>query len=134
MLEGLVALLLLQEVVQKAAPAPPPAASAEVVGKAQTAPAPAPAAAPASCVELPDPTYRGAAALRWYGDGETVTIGKRSYAKYGLPRVLGPGEVVLHATARGAPFYRVPDVAEPEILYLLTDPAGCEFQPYAVQG
>jgi hypothetical protein len=126
MLEAAIALLMLQE-LQKAASPP---ASSEVVGKAQ---GPAEVAAYRPCIAMPDSAWRGPGALAWYVNAEPVEIGGKRFAKYGLPRVLAPGEVELVATARGAPFYGVTGVPEREVLYLLVDPAGCEFQPYAIE-
>jgi hypothetical protein len=129
MLDIAVALLILQELVQKAAPAPAaPAPSSEVIGKAAAAPA------VTSCVAMPDAGYQGAGSLQWYIDSETVEVGGSRFAKYGLPRVLGPGEVEYVATARGGLFYGEAGVGKREVLYLLTVPAGCEFQPYAIEG
>jgi hypothetical protein len=79
---------------------------------------------------MPDSSYRGPGALPWYVNSEPVTVGGRQFTKYGLPRVLAPTEVGLLASSQGGPFYAVPGVAAPEIVYLLTDPASCEFQPY----
>ena len=93
--------------------------------------APAPAA---SCIAVPEAGHAGARALGWYIDGETVTVGGAAYTKYGLPRVLGPSEVVYSGAYRGGFFYAEPGIEKgAEVVYLLTDAAGCEFQPYQVE-
>ncbi len=146
MLNGTVALLILQAMMQKAPAAPPPnappsemvgkapstpAPSPEVVGKTQSAVAPTPAVA--SCVTMPDPAHRGARALTWYINAEPMEIGGRTYARYGLPRVLSAWEIEYFTTVSGGLFYAQAGVDDGEVLYLLVDPAGCEFQPYGAE-
>lgn len=140
MLSAIVALLVLQDVVGKAqvAPAPPP--SPEVVGKAQAGAssgtvgkAAAPPPAPQACIEIPE-GGTGARSQSWYIDNEPVRVGGRRFVKYGLPRVLSQWEVAYHAASAGGLFYAEPGAADPEVVYLLLDPAGCEFQPYQRDG
>jgi hypothetical protein len=139
MLSGIVALLILQEVVGKAQVAASPAPSPEVVGKAQAGAEPSPeavgkaAAAPPACVEMPEPGT-DARSQSWYIDNEAMEVGGGTFVKYGLPRVLAQWEVEYHAASAGGLFYAEAGTADPEILYLLLDPAGCEFQPYQREG
>ena len=136
MLGSVAALLLMQAEIQKApVAAPAPTASGEAIGKAQVA-APAAPATPAfeACVEMPDPAYRGARAMSWYIDSEVMQVAGKAYLKYGLPRVLTAWEIEYHANAGGGLFYAERGVEEAEVLYLLVDPAGCEFQPYQRDG
>jgi len=129
MLGTVVALLVMQELVQKAAPAPPPPQSSEAIGKAPAGPAPA----PAGCIATPEPGHGGAGGFEWYINNETMRVAGRDFVKYGLPRILSPNEVEYHAAASGGLFYAEAGAgADAEVLYLLTDTASCEFQPYQV--
>ncbi|HEY6814281.1 MAG TPA: hypothetical protein VI168_01960 [Croceibacterium sp.] len=87
-----------------------------------------------ACVPSPEQGHTGASALTWYINAEPLTFEKKSYVKYGLPRVLGPGEVELVGSWRGGFLYAETGYAGREVLYLLTNLAGCEFQPYQVDG
>jgi hypothetical protein len=72
----------------------------------------------------------------WYINNEPVTLNGKTWVKYGLPRVLGPGELKPEAVALkdSAPFYEATETYGVEVLYLLTQPVGCEFQPYVPKG
>ena len=139
MLNGIVALLIVQAVVGKAQVGTPPPES-EVIGKAAAA-APAPevvgksvaaAPAPEACIEMPEPGVN-VREQAWYIDGRTLLVDGRDWVKYGLPRVLAPGEVEFRVVSVGGLFYAERGVDDPEVHYLLTDPAGCEFQPYQLE-
>ena len=72
----------------------------------------------------------------WGRELDVVVAGER-YEKYGLPRVLFLDEVVFHAFKDSVPFLREAHpmfvkVPTP-ILYAITDPSGCEFQPYQIK-
>lgn len=85
------------------------------------------------CVEVPEPGHAGARGLQWYIDSVPAPVGGETYVKYGLPRVLGTDEVQFYRASRGGYFYAESGFAgRPEIVYLLTDLAGCEFQPYRI--
>jgi hypothetical protein len=86
-----------------------------------------------ACVASPASGHSGARSLTWYINNESMTIDGSRYVKYGLPRVLGPGEVELVASAEGGYFYAEAGSDSREVLYLLTDLAGCEFQPYQIE-
>ena len=139
MLSAIVALLILQEVVGKAHVAASPPPSPEVVGKAQGGAESSSedvgkaAAAPPACVEMPEPGA-DVRSQSWYIDNEAMDVGGGSFVKYGLPRVLAQWEVEFHAASAGGLFYAEAGAADPEVLYLLVDPAGCEFQPYQREG
>jgi hypothetical protein len=83
------------------------------------------------CVEVPEPGQTGARSLAWYINSEPAPVGGETFVKYGLPRVLAAWEVEFYRASRGGYFYvEAGSQGEPEIVYLLTDLAGCEFQPY----
>ena len=84
------------------------------------------------CVAAPAKGHTGAAALPWVINYEPLTLGKKTYTKYGLPRVLGPTDVELVGSYKGGFLYAESGNPAREVLYLLTNLAGCEFQPYQV--
>jgi len=87
-----------------------------------------------ACVEVPEPIETGARALQWYVDGDAVPVGGETFVKYGLPRVLGASEVEFYRASRGGYFYAEAGLeGKPEVVYLLVDLAGCEFQPYQLE-
>ena len=87
-----------------------------------------------ACVEVPEPGQTGARSLQWYIDGDPAPVGGETFVKYGLPRVLGAGEVEFYRASRGGYFYVEAGLEEqPEVVYLLVDLAGCEFQPYQLE-
>ncbi|HEU4457247.1 MAG TPA: hypothetical protein VFR81_29530 [Longimicrobium sp.] len=70
----------------------------------------------------------------WYVTGEMLPIPGREYPleKYGLSRILAPGELQRYGTShRGAPlFVEAGDTSEvADIVYVFVRP-GCEFQTY----
>ena len=69
----------------------------------------------------------------WYINNEPIELDGRKYVKYGLPRVLSRGDVGMLRSYKGAVLYY--DIAgkQNEVLYVLTDLAGCEFQPYQLE-
>ncbi|MBX3563963.1 MAG: hypothetical protein KF730_05220 [Sphingomonas sp.] len=90
------------------------------------------APAQATCVRSPQDGHTGAARLSWYINDEAVTVDRKKFVKYGLPRVLEPGDVDLHAPYGNGYFYREKGTHMPDLLYLLIDLKDCEFQPYQV--
>lgn len=73
----------------------------------------------------------------FYTNNDPVIIGGLTYKKYGLPRVLSAAELdpKAHGGKDGATFYHevgLPKGAKVEVVYLLTQAVGCEFQPYAL--
>lgn len=85
-----------------------------------------------ACIDLPRRTVAiDARGQRWYVDGEKVALFGKTYGKYGLPRVLAPGEVKYRALHRNAVVAAEKATGTPEVIYVLTSRAGCEFQPYA---
>lgn len=65
----------------------------------------------------------------WYRDNEAIAFGDDVYAKYGLPRVLGPTEVTRIGAVSGVGVFAEPGTRTPQVLYLPVR-TGCEFQPY----
>lgn len=79
---------------------------------------------------VPLPTAQQAARGKdWYASGTAIEVFGKVYRKYGLPRVLGPGEVEKLGEHDGVIVAVEAGSRETDILYLLTD-AACEFQPY----
>lgn len=74
--------------------------------------------------------YGHARGRRWFVRNEPITVGGRSYVKYGLPRVLGRDEVAWFAEHDGLAVAAEAGVREPEVIYVLVEPANCGFQPY----
>ena len=79
-----------------------------------------------------DSAFAGSAA--WYHATEPILVLNRMYVKFGLPRALRPGDLVLRGRYRGVPVYA--DVRDshqpPYLLYLPVRPT-CEFQPYETE-
>ena len=74
--------------------------------------------------------YTLAPMTTWYRDNLPITVGGREYVKYGLPRVLGLEEVEWIDELDGLAVAAEPGNAEPEVIYVLVQPAECGFQPY----
>ena len=76
-----------------------------------------------------------AKARPFYVNNQAVALNGAKFQRYGLPRVLSAGELDPRpwATFEGMPFYheRDPMFSEINVVYLLTQAVGCEFQPYA---
>lgn len=70
----------------------------------------------------------------WYTNNEPIVFGRMRYIKYGMPRVLGVGDVVLLGTTDLVWVFAEPsaDRRHPEVIYLPTS-AECEFQPYQIE-
>jgi hypothetical protein len=68
----------------------------------------------------------------FYVNNEPVTLNGKTFVKYGLPRVLTAGELKPEPLGfkDGVPFYVAKETYGAEVAYLLTQPVGCEFQPY----
>ena len=78
----------------------------------------------------------GAKGKSFYVNNEPVTLNGKTFVKYGLPRVLTAGELkpAPIGAKDGAPFYLAKEDYGVEVAYLLVQPVGCEFQPYAPKG
>lgn len=74
--------------------------------------------------------YTRAPMTAWYRDNLPITVGGREYVKYGLPRVLGLEEVEWIDELDGLAVAAEAGNAEPEVIYVLVQPAECGFQPY----
>lgn len=67
----------------------------------------------------------------WFIDNEPIPRGPVWYGRYGLPRVILPGEIVRSGAYRGVMIFTPPGPGDPpEVLYAAVRP-GCEFQPYS---
>jgi len=113
-------------------PPPPPPPMAPEPPPAPLAPPPPPAEAPVVTCDIP--AGSSAAGADWYVNSQPVVFNGRRYVKYGLPRVLGSGDVVNVGTFQGLPVFAEPsgDRMRPEVLYVSVGTA-CEFQPYQVE-
>lgn len=69
----------------------------------------------------------------WYVNDEPVMYKGRRYVKYGLPRLLGPGDVVSDGEILGVPVFVEPSGPFVGVMYVPVKPA-CEFQPYTTTG
>ncbi|HEY0035291.1 MAG TPA: outer membrane beta-barrel protein [Longimicrobium sp.] len=76
------------------------------------------------------PAY--AAGAPWYVQGEPILVLNRRYVKFGLPRILGVGEVTRVAEYQGTPLFAEPGMTRPDVVYAAVRP-GCEFQPYQTE-
>ncbi|HVG43820.1 MAG TPA: hypothetical protein VM890_03790 [Longimicrobium sp.] len=70
----------------------------------------------------------------WFIRGEMVPVGQGSYRmkeRYGLARVVGPGDLRHIGEYRGIPMFAEPSASRenPEVVYFMVRP-GCLFQPY----
>ncbi len=70
-----------------------------------------------------------AAGKAWFINNEKVSFKGKFYIKYGLPRVLGTGEVSKMGENDGITVFAEPGKDLPEVIYLPVR-RGCEFQPY----
>ncbi len=89
-----------------------------------------------ACVAIPSGATLAdaeAAGDAWYIGNDPITIEKKTYVKYGLPRVLRKGDVALLTSYKGAAVYAEAGNPQREVLYVLTNLAGCEFQPYQIR-
>ena len=67
----------------------------------------------------------------WYVNSEKISFGKDKYTKYGLPRILGIGEVTRAGLYDGVGIYVEANSDEtPPVLIYVPVRQGCEFQPY----
>jgi hypothetical protein len=74
-----------------------------------------------------------AAGQAWFINSEPITVMGRRYVKFGLPRVLGAGEVSRVGDHMGVPvFAEAGATGTSEVIYLPVRP-GCEFQPYQTE-
>lgn len=79
----------------------------------------------------PDQTPHGAVAGRaWIEAHPTITVRGREYQRHGLPLVFGIGELRWFAEIDGRAATVEPFAQTPEVLYVLTEPTSCGFQPY----
>lgn len=74
--------------------------------------------------------YDGAANKPWFINSETITFRDKRYIKYGLPRLLMPGDVIPVGNFGDVAVTAEFGTTTYEIIYIPTARAGCEFQPY----
>ncbi len=76
-------------------------------------------------------TSKYAEGAEWYINNEPIPRGPVWYGRYGLPRVILPGEVVRSGEYQGVLIFTPPGPGDPaEVLYAAVRPT-CEFQPYS---
>jgi hypothetical protein len=74
-----------------------------------------------------------AAGQAWFADTPPVTLDGRRYVRYGLPRILGAGDVRNVGAVHGVSVFAEPGAgARPNVIYVPTR-RGCEFQPYQAE-
>jgi len=79
------------------------------------------------------PVEANAQGADWYVNNAPITFNGNRYVKYGLPRVLGVGDVNNVGSYENVPVFAEPSAATPpEVIYV---PVGsrCEFQPYQIE-
>jgi hypothetical protein len=78
----------------------------------------------------PSTTPPYAAGADWFIANEPVTFQTRRYVKFGLPRIVGVGDLSRVGEYQGVPvFAETGAPARPDVIYIPVRP-GCEFQPY----
>lgn len=88
----------------------------------------------APCVTPPDTAKAMAKDQPWFINGAAIAFQGRQFQKYGLPRVLMPGEIRVAGAYKGVAVYLPSDTTfGDEIIYLPVDWAACSFQPYALK-
>lgn len=80
-------------------------------------------------VAYPATTPFYAAGAAWYIQGDPITLDRRRYVKFGMPRVLGVNEVARMGEHQGVPVFAEAGMTRPDVVYVPVRP-GCEFQPY----
>jgi hypothetical protein len=83
-------------------------------------------------IELNQSKLLAAKGKPFYINNEAVSLNGKSYVKYGLPRILSAGDLDAkpYGFKDGVPFYLEKGNPAAEVVYLLSQPVGCEFQPY----
>jgi antitoxin component YwqK of YwqJK toxin-antitoxin module len=81
----------------------------------------------------PETSHDYAGSTNWFINSLNITVNGNSYAKYGLPRILGTNEIKKVTQYQGVGVYI--EWAEKEISEVIYIPSrrGCEFQPYQKQ-
>ena len=88
----------------------------------------------APCVTPPSNAKAMAKDQSWFIDGAVISYDGRQFQKYGLPRMLMPGEIRLAGVFKGVAVYLPSDTTfGDEVIYLPVDWATCSFQPYFVK-
>jgi hypothetical protein len=65
--------------------------------------------------------------------GEPITVQGRRYLPFGVPRLLGPGEIVRTGEYRGYTVFTEPGAATPAAVVYLPVRPNCEYQPYQLE-
>jgi hypothetical protein len=74
--------------------------------------------------------FTGAEGRDWFRNNEPLVVNGATYAKYGLPRILGPNEVAYLTEHDEVGVFAEPDSGDtPEVIYAMVAP-DCSFQPY----
>jgi hypothetical protein len=71
-----------------------------------------------------------ASGATWYINNEAITINRRRYVRFGLPRVVSPTDVTRTGEYQGVGvFTDASATGTPDVIYIPVRP-GCEFQPF----
>lgn len=82
-------------------------------------------------VLIEDAGFSVASSRDWFINREAIPFGGREYETYGLPRVLGTDEVALVGEYDGVGLFAATGDTDPYVLYVISTPQNCHFQPYA---
>lgn len=66
----------------------------------------------------------------WYVNNWALNVGDKTYEKYGLPRILGTGDLTYYTQVEGVPIYHEFGGTADELIYVLERSRNCEMQPY----
>ena len=74
-----------------------------------------------------------ASGATWYINNEAITINRRRYVRFGLPRVVSPTDVTRTGEYQGVGvFTDASATGTPDVIYIPVRP-GCEFQPFQLE-
>lgn len=79
--------------------------------------------------------FVGASGKPFYINSDPVTFKGKTYVKYGLPRILSVSDLdpKPYGLKDGVPVFLERGNPAAEVIYMLSQPLGCEFQPYQVE-
>ncbi len=83
-------------------------------------------------VHSPDqPQY--AAGQTWFIQDQEIRVRNQAYVKFGVPRIIQPGELTRFDMFQTVPVFVAPGApTPPDVIYVPVRP-GCEFQPYQLR-
>jgi len=96
---------------------------------------------------LSDTPFTAAEGRDWFVRNETITVEGVAYRKYGFPRIYGPEEFAFHAEYDDVGVFEEAETSDSPYaehdhdgataphgrIFVLLNPAGCEFQPYQAE-